>query len=151
MCTLSPAIQFITQFFCQRVLAHSLLIFLMLLESGLHSSLHADQLLDINTASPAMLAERLPGIGPAKAKAIVVYREQHGAFKKLDSLVQVKGIGPRTLEKIRKYLFVDKQAMQNSATNPASDPRTSQLEKDKRAKAAVQAVVNMAKRASANN
>ncbi len=153
MCTFSPEIQFDTQVFTPRLLLRSLLIvlLLMLIEPGLKSSLLADQLLDINTASPAMLAERLPGIGPAKAKAIVVYREQHGAFEKLDTLIQVKGIGPRTLEKIRQYLFVDKQPMQQSGNNPNPDPRTSQLAKDKRAKTAVRAIVNMAKRANANN
>lgn len=47
---------------------------------------------NINTATPAEL-EALPGVGPAKAKAIVEYRKQHGAFKSTEELKNVKGIG----------------------------------------------------------
>lgn len=55
---------------------------------------------NINTATAEEL-KALPGIGAAKAKAIVEYREQHGAFKTVDELDNVKGIGPALLEKIR--------------------------------------------------
>lgn len=50
--------------------------------------------LNINTASAAEL-DALPGIGPAKAKAIVAYRSKHGPFTTPADLVQVKGIGPK--------------------------------------------------------
>src|SRR5690606_7155436 len=53
---------------------------------------------DINTADAASIAPELVGIGLAKAEAIVAYRERHGAFKSLDELRKVKGIGARTLE-----------------------------------------------------
>jgi len=56
---------------------------------------------NINTASAEDLSEMLTGIGPSKAAAIVAHREQHGAFKAVNDLVNVKGIGEATLEKNR--------------------------------------------------
>ncbi|MDR1564234.1 MAG: helix-hairpin-helix domain-containing protein [Oscillospiraceae bacterium] len=58
---------------------------------------------NINTASAALLAEVLPGIGEIKAKAIVDYRETYGLFTSVDELINVNGIGEKTLEKIRPY------------------------------------------------
>ena len=55
---------------------------------------------NINTASSSEL-EALPGIGPAKAKAIVDYRQQHGAFKSVEELKNVKGIGEGIFSKLR--------------------------------------------------
>ena len=46
----------------------------------------------------------LPGIGPALADRIVAYRDEFGTFKTLDDLRNVKGIGDKSLEKIRPYL-----------------------------------------------
>lgn len=57
--------------------------------------------INVNTASADALAEILTGIGPKKAEAIVAYREANGPFKVVDDLLQVKGIGPATLEKNR--------------------------------------------------
>jgi competence protein ComEA len=56
---------------------------------------------NINTASAEDLAEMLTGIGASKAAAIVAHREQHGAFKSVEELMSVKGIGEATLEKNR--------------------------------------------------
>lgn len=56
---------------------------------------------NINTASAEDLAELLADVGPAKAAAIVTYREQHGPFKTADDLANVKGIGEATLKKNR--------------------------------------------------
>ena len=58
--------------------------------------------LDVNH-SPADSLELLPGIGPALSRRIVEYRRAHGPFASVDSLVNVKGIGPKTLERIRIY------------------------------------------------
>ena len=55
---------------------------------------------NINTASSSEL-EALPGIGPAKAKAIVDYRQQHGAFKSVEELKNVKGIGEGIFSKLK--------------------------------------------------
>lgn len=62
---------------------------------------------NINTASVAEL-EALPGIGPAKAEAIVKYREANGKFQKAEDLVLVKGIGEKLLEKISDEVEVGK-------------------------------------------
>ncbi len=60
---------------------------------------------DINAASAAEL-QTLPGIGEAKAAAIVAYREEHGAYRAPEDLLQVKGIGEALLQKIRPYVTV---------------------------------------------
>ena len=62
---------------------------------------------NINTATIAEL-EALPGIGPAKAEAIVKYREANGNFKSLEDLTQVKGIGEKILAKISEEIEVEK-------------------------------------------
>ena len=60
---------------------------------------------DINTASQSEL-ESVRGLGPAKAKAIITYREKNGAFKSLDELDSVKGFGKASIEKLRAELMV---------------------------------------------
>ncbi|TJY43608.1 hypothetical protein E5161_06265 [Cohnella pontilimi] len=67
----------------------------------------APQALDLNAATAADL-DRLPGIGPAKAKLILAYRESHHGFGSVEELLQVKGIGPKLLDKIRPHLIVRK-------------------------------------------
>ncbi len=64
----------------------------------------ADTLLDINL-SPAEDFQSLPGIGPVYSQAIVEYRENVSRFYFLEDLMNVKGIGPKRLEAIRKYLI----------------------------------------------
>jgi competence protein ComEA len=59
---------------------------------------------NINDASAEEL-ERLPGIGPAKAKAIVDHRRAH-PFRKTDELVKVKGIGRKTFGRLRPYITI---------------------------------------------
>jgi competence protein ComEA len=59
---------------------------------------------NVNTADAAALADSLDGIGASKARAIVEYRQQNGAFKTADELVNVKGIGARTVEKNREFI-----------------------------------------------
>ena len=53
---------------------------------------------DINTADAETISAELKGVGLAKAKAIVEYRQKHGPFKSPDDLSLVKGIGERTVE-----------------------------------------------------
>ena len=61
------------------------------------------ELLNINTASAEEL-QALPNIGARMAQRIVVYREQHGKFTDIDALQNVKGIGAKTLEKLRPFV-----------------------------------------------
>jgi len=49
----------------------------------------------------------LPYIGEVKARAIIEYREEHGPFNSIEDLLNVKGIGPKTLEKIRDYIVLE--------------------------------------------
>jgi len=59
--------------------------------------------IDINTATAEDLAA-IQGIGPAKAAAIVAYREANGPFSSLDQVTAVKGIGPKLLAKMKPAL-----------------------------------------------
>ena len=61
---------------------------------------------DINTASAETLAETIHGVGLKRAQAIVLYREEHGAFESVDQLAQVQGIGAKTIERNRDRLTV---------------------------------------------
>ncbi len=49
----------------------------------------------------------LPGVGPSTAKAIVAHRAANGPFRVLEDLLQVKGIGPKKLEALRPFVWVE--------------------------------------------
>ena len=70
---------------------------------GVPDSLIPGEKIDVNTAPAADLA-RLPGIGAAKAEAIVDYREENGFFRSPQDLLPVPGIGEGILEKIQPYI-----------------------------------------------
>lgn len=63
------------------------------------------QRLDPNTAGSADL-QLLPGIGPALAGRIVAHRQAHGPFQRLSDLAAVRGIGPRTLQRLEGLVEV---------------------------------------------
>ncbi|SDZ86282.1 ComEA family DNA-binding protein [Microbulbifer marinus] len=56
---------------------------------------------NVNSASAAELAEKLDGVGAARAELIVKYREEKGPFTSVEQLLEIKGIGTATLEKNR--------------------------------------------------
>jgi competence protein ComEA len=68
-----------------------------------------EKLVNINTASAAELAE-LKGIGDAKAKLIIEYREKNGPFKSVDDLRQVKGIGEKMVAQLRPSITTGQPA-----------------------------------------
>lgn len=72
---------------------------------ALSVAVRAEEPVDINAATAEMLAEAIDGVGMRKAEAIVRYREQHGPFASVDELVEVSGIGPKTLERNRENLI----------------------------------------------
>ena len=60
---------------------------------------------NLNTATQAEL-ETLKGVGPTKAKSIIEYREQNGAFQSVDDLKKVKGFGEKSVESLKNDLHV---------------------------------------------
>ena len=66
--------------------------------------LSAAERINVNQADAATLAAEITGIGPARAEAIVAYREAHGPFQSVDDLLLVQGIGEATLNKNRERL-----------------------------------------------
>jgi competence ComEA-like helix-hairpin-helix protein len=77
---------------------------------------------NLNTATSEEL-QQVPGIGPVTADKILQMRKSYGAFKSVDDLRAVRGIGPKRLEKMRKYLTVGKAASQSKPAS-ASKPVT---------------------------
>lgn len=61
--------------------------------------------IDLNRATPAEL-DTLPGVGPATAAAIITWRDKNGGFRRVEDLVEVPGIGPARLERLRPLVRV---------------------------------------------
>lgn len=65
---------------------------------------------NINTATAEEIAEALTGVGMSKAEKIIEYREQNGPFAHVDELVNVKGIGLRTVDKNRDAILLQEDS-----------------------------------------
>ena len=65
------------------------------------------QQVNINMADEQIIADVLVGVGAAKAKAIVQFREEHGPFTSIDQLLDVNGIGESTLTTNRDRIQVE--------------------------------------------
>lgn len=81
-------------------------------------------LININTADAALL-DTLPGIGPAKAAAIIDYRTQHGPFVRTEDIQDVSGIGPSTYADIAPLITVGDVAPPPSQPDAPSDRQPS--------------------------
>lgn len=75
---------------------------------------------NINTATVEELA-RLNGVGEVKAQAIVDYRNEHGAFKSVEDLKNVKGIGDKTLEKLSADLSTEGKTSWDNVSNAKAE------------------------------
>ena len=91
----------------------------------MHHAQEVKRLININTASEAEMSKGLPGIGPAKAKAIVEAREK-APFRIVDELELVPGIGPKTMEALRNLVTVGEgnPASQDTNKNTAQNKLT---------------------------
>lgn len=61
--------------------------------------------INLNTATATEL-EKLPGVGPATALRIVEFRTKNGAFKKVEDLMNVRGIGEKTFLTLKPLVIV---------------------------------------------
>lgn len=75
-------------------------------DSGARGGPALSGVVNVNAATAEELS-LLPGVGPAKAQAIIRYRTEHGAFKRVEDLSQVKGIGEKQLERIRPHVALE--------------------------------------------
>lgn len=86
--------------------------FLSLLASSLiFSAVWAAGPVNVNTASAEEISESLKGIGLSKAQMIVSYREANGSFHHVDELVNVKGIGLKTIDRNRDLIILQDDAV----------------------------------------
>jgi len=77
--------------------------------------------ININTATSEEL-QQVPGIGPVTAEKILQMRKSYGAFKSVEDLIAIKGLGRKRVEKMRKYLTVSKAAASRQPPKSPSPP-----------------------------
>ncbi len=73
--------------------------------------------ININTATQSEL-ETLQGIGPAKAKAIIEYREEKGPFESKDDLVNVDGVGAGIIKQLREKITIKAKTVADQGGQP---------------------------------
>lgn len=64
--------------------------------------------INLNQATAAEL-QLLPGLGPALSRRVVEFREANGNFRRIEDIMQVPGIGPKTFERIKDYVTAEKK------------------------------------------
>lgn len=92
-----------------------------------------DGRINLNTANAAAL-ERLPGVGPTRAEAILQTRSKLGGFRTIEDLMKVPGIGEKTLAKLRPMVTLGPGATESAPKSPAapkaSDAATTSTQAD---------------------
>jgi len=78
---------------------------------------------NINTADATALAKALTGVGPAKAKAIVSYREKNGPFKSVEQLAMVEGISQKLIDKNRADIRLGAEKSGPAGTPAAAEQK----------------------------
>jgi len=97
-----------------------------------------DGRVDLNRAPAEVLANALPGVGPARSQAIVSYRERHGWFEDVADLENVPGIGPRSMETLGPLLYVDGVPGVSEDLDPFADRWMAEAEPAARAAVGIQ-------------
>lgn len=82
--------------------------------SGQAAALRDGRRMDVNRASAAEL-ELLPGVGPSLARRMVDARERDGAFRDVDDLGRVRGLGAKTRKKLAKFLHFGSEQLEHTA------------------------------------
>ena len=83
-----------------------MLMFFFCLSSALAQKKLPATPIDLNSATIAQL-EKLPGVGPTTAKAIIDFRTRSGPFQRVEDLLAIRGISKGRLEKLRPYVTVN--------------------------------------------
>jgi competence ComEA-like helix-hairpin-helix protein len=106
-----------------------LIIVITLLIASLCTAAFADEaasapsgVVNINTADAGQLA-RLPRVGLKAAQRIIEYRTEHGAFAKATDLMQVKGFGDKTFERLSSYIVVKGESTLSAKVQAPRKPR----------------------------
>jgi competence protein ComEA len=90
----------------------------------------ATGVVNINTAGVTQLS-LLPRVGLKAAQRIVDYRKEHGPFQKVTDIMQVKGFGDQSFERLSAYITVDGQTTLTSKIRSPRKPRSSKASKSR--------------------
>jgi competence protein ComEA len=100
----------------------------LILSLALAGAAIAGETVNINTADAATIDRVLVNVGPAKADAIVAYRKSNGAFRSVEQLALVKGIGLKTVEKNRDRIALGgARPAPKAGAKPAPKPAPKQV------------------------
>ena len=103
----------------------ALFLCLLSLPAGFAKKKPPPQPVNINTANAAQL-QSVPGIGPSTSAKILQMRKSYGAFKSVNDLLAIRGLGKKRLDKMRKYLTVNRPAASTAAQSASCTGCTKQ-------------------------